>query len=153
MAVSRPTRLNSWKMNPIQRRIFKRALSESVARSTPSIRTLPLVIGISPFRQRNSVDFPAPLRPITHTNSPPCSVNDTSLRAWYPLGKTLARFWTSTIVAADNLISSITTSRRRYLPVWFVSSNESIDHGLFNLIQDIGAEACYPEVKVLPRAR
>ena len=62
---------------PTRRRTLRKSRSPSGAMSSPSTSMRPLSGFSSPFRQRMSVDFPAPLRPMIPTISPRLTSNDT----------------------------------------------------------------------------
>ena len=63
------TRLNSWKIMPMWRRISRKRLRLSVVRSTPSSTTLPASGSTNRLMHRRSVDLPEPLSPSTATTS------------------------------------------------------------------------------------
>ena len=81
-AVSVGNKLNLWNTNPIfRRRMSVRFASDTLARSSPSIRMLP-VVGLSkPPSRCKSVDFPQPDGPMIATNSPSCMSIFTPRRA------------------------------------------------------------------------
>jgi hypothetical protein len=71
------SRLKCWKIMPTRKRTLRKSRSGSGAMSSPSTSTRPLSGLSNPFKQRTSVDFPAPLRPIIPTISPRLTSNET----------------------------------------------------------------------------
>ncbi len=75
------SRLKCWKIMPMRRRSGCSSRSPSRAMSRPSMKISPESGRSSPLRQRISVDFPAPLRPIMPRISPLRTLSDTPSRA------------------------------------------------------------------------
>ena len=78
--LTRGTRPKFWKIIPTWRRTA-RAWAGLACTGAPRNSTRPRVGVSSPFRQRSSVDFPAPLRPMTATISPGAMAKSTSRSA------------------------------------------------------------------------
>ena len=81
-ALSVGTRLKDWKTNPTcSRRTLVRALSSSVVRSVPSMKTCPAVTSSRPATQCMRVDLPEPDGPMIAVNRPAWKFTETPSRA------------------------------------------------------------------------
>ena len=74
--------IGSWKTRP---RYFARTCSDRPVTSVPSISMDPESMGHTPATAFKNVDFPAPLPPMTVTNSPSSRFRETPRRACFSL--------------------------------------------------------------------